>query len=383
MKYIYVIIACLAIGLVVIPATGDEVIIPSNIQQKINTETAKVKVRVPLNKPFIDQNKQLFRTWVSGSIDLTKATKRVSRRFNRTTFGQKVTRIKPRLLTERLKLISRTETPTGGAVSPVAQPRAKVSAQPQAKAKVRYTSGLQLEKVKALQLKTPMQIIYREGPMYFRFQKLREVRAEAPLQKSVAVQLGKNFLLNNSFIRETNKDKIGAVYVQERRINEERGERQQPVDYLVQQDLVFERHYEGKPVLNSKAVIGIFPGTKEIVLFKHFNWTPLEEQKIQKISPQMLRSVSSATGSEIANRLQQKIRKYSGKFTRAEVKQVIPAWFQTEESLIPVLAFEIFIEYPSPKGPWSRTYLEVINLAGSDDIFFKERKAVQRPREIR
>ena len=366
------------------PPTGGEIFISNDIKMQIAAEAAKVQKIVPLSTVQMEQHRKLFRTWVSGSINLNEAIKKVSKRFNRTTYMQEVTSEKLRLPTERLKLIPIKD------ISPMSQQSGTMDTPFSIQGKISqknepmifYTPELQIQNVKTVTLGRPIKILYREGPMYFKFHKLKESKVKEPLQKSEAIQISKAFLLKNTFLKETLKDKIGKVYVANRRINEGGAEGKEVADYVVQQDVTFERMYEGKPVINSKIVIGLNPDTREIILFKHFNWVPLEEQREKQMSSQEMQLFSSTHGNSnssesrntISSRLKQKIIKYGGNFTLATVKQVIPAWFQTKHGLIPVLVPEYEIEYPDKKGILSYRGMGIINLSGNDEIFFEGRK---------
>jgi hypothetical protein len=305
-----------------------------------------VKKTVPINRVKLDQTKRLFRAWISPSIDLSRAKKKERKLYFRTTYIQEVKKEKLRLPTERWL------SPKGGLQKPV-KDLAQLSAQTK------------------LQLSIPVKTLYREGLTYFKFQKIKEMRAETRLKESDAVRLAKDFLLENGFLTQTQKDSIGRIDITDRRINEDRGEGRKPDDYLVQQDIVFHRVFEGKPVINSKITVGLLPDTKEIVLIKHFNWTPLEEKKKAPVSSQRLASVRSVSGSSILKGLKKKIRASCGNFTKAEIMRVTPAWFQTEDELIPVMVSAVRTKYPSG---YVGAYTDVTNLVGSDDIFFKGRK---------
>ena len=378
MKFTKTLIICLVIIFMMTPAYGGDILTIQGVRDQINTHALKVKKSYPVNRLHFNQNRQVIRTWVEGSIDLSKATKRVSPIFNRTTYKQSITLEKLRLPTERLILspqlttqISEQETSEQG--------KLKALSLKSGSPNILVKQSPQLQQQKAVKLVKPVEAFYREGPMYYKFQKLKEMKAKDTIPEAKAITCARNFLTDNKFLQETTKDKVGRVYIQNRHINEEGAEGKAATDYLVQQDIVFERLYEGKPVINSKIVVGFQPVTGEIVLFKHFNWTPIEEQRSEQIDPQKLKAARSDSGAGIINRLEEKIRKYNGNFNRAIVKEAIPAWFQTEESLLPVMAFKIDIKFKSPQGIFQRDYLEVINLTGDDDIFFKSNQPVQEP----
>jgi hypothetical protein len=347
MRWAKILIGFSAVFTLFTSANASEILVPAHVSEIISAEAVKVKKIVPIARPMLDQTKRLFRTWISPSIDLSRAQMRESRLYSRNTYSQQVNEQQLRLPTERW-------------VTPISGLQQPVMAQAQFSAQTKSQSG------------NPVKTIYREGPTYFRFQKIKERRAQTRIKDSDAIRLTRDFLMENGFLIETEKDRIGRIEINERRINEDGGEGGKSDDYLVQQDISFRRVFEGKPVINSIITVGLLPDTKEIVLIKHFHWTPLEEKKEVPASSQQVKSVGPVSSSSIVEGIKKKLRASCGSFTKAEIKQVVPAWFQTEDNLIPVLVSVIHTEYPSGyKGP----YTDITNLVGSDDIFLGDRKS--------
>ena len=257
MKLLSTVISFLTIFYALSQAAAGEIVISDEIKTKINNEAVKEKKIIRLDRQKKDENKLFFRTWVSGSFDLDESTKRVSKRFDRISYGQEISSEKISLPAERLKIKTIKKRTKWWYFWK--------------KPRVFNTPALQTDKVKKLDLEKPIQVLYREGSAYFKYIKFKEDKTKVALEHSKAIGLTKQFLLKNLFLSETDKDKIGPVFVEKRRINKDGGEGKKPYDYLVQQDVVFSRQYEGKPVINSKVVIGLLPSTKEIVLFKHLN----------------------------------------------------------------------------------------------------------------
>ena len=54
-------------------------------------------------------------------------------------------------------------------------------------------------------------------------------------------------------------------------------------------------------------------------------------------------------------------------WTAARVKELIPCWYQTGDSLLPAVACIIDLEMPDPAR--NRTIVEVLNPLGSTDVF--------------
>ncbi|MCJ7823185.1 MAG: hypothetical protein MUQ26_08960, partial [Armatimonadetes bacterium] len=325
----------------------------------------------------MEQSRTRMRTWVSRSMDLGAATKRTSTRFNRTSYVEQSSSDTLRLPTERL-----------GA----AQEQAPVAGQVQRRAAVQVAPAA----ARAVAQAEPIHMVFRDGAGHLKFQKTKEVRAHAALAEAEAIQLARDFLNGNSLLKQTGSDKVGRVYVQERRISEDRGAGQTSDDYLVQQDVVFEREVEGQPVINSKIVVGFQPDTRDILLLEHFNWTPIQQQvadqsadppftlprsmALTRATAPLARRVAAQPDANLRSRVEAKIRAVSGdKFTRAEVVGAMRAWFQTEDRLVPVLVFETEVTFPSERGPITEPYVELINLAGSDDVLYPGRRRAEAP----
>jgi hypothetical protein len=368
---------CVAVLSAGVVANAGEIVIPANVESIIQTEAARPPEQRVLDKAQMEQSRTQMRTWVSRSMNLGQAVRRSSTRFNRTSYVQESGADTLRLPTERL-----------GA----AQEQAPVAGQVQRRAAVQAAPGA----ASAMAQAEPMHMVFREGAGHLKFQKIKEARARTALAEAEAIQLARDFLNGNSLLRQTGSDKIGRAYVQERRISEDRGAGRTPDDYLVQQDVVFEREVEGQPVINSKIVVGFQPDTRDILLLEHFNWTPIQQQvadqsadppftlprsmALTRVTAPLTRRVAAQPDANLRSRVEAKIRAASGdKFTRAEVTRAMRAWFQTEDRLVPVLVFETEVTFPSARGPITEPYVELINLAGSDDVLYPGLSRVQAP----
>lgn len=368
---------CLAVLAAGVAANAGEIVIPANVESIIQTEAARPPQQRVLDKAQMEQSRTRMRTWVSRSMDLGAATKRTSTRFNRTSYVQQSSADTLRLPTERL-----------GA----AQEQAPIARRAQQRTAVQLDPAA----VRGVAQAEPIHMVFREGAGHLKFQKTKEVRAHTALAEAEAIQLARDFLNGNSLLKQTESDKVGRAYVQERRISEDRGAGRTPDDYLVQQDVVFEREVEGQPVINSKIVVGFQPDTRDILLLEHFNWTPIQQQvadqsadppftlprsmALTRVTAPLARRVAAQPDANLRSRVEAKIRAVSGdKFTRAEVTRAMRAWFQTEDRLVPVLVFETKVTFASDEGPMTEPYLEVINLAGSDDVLYPGRRQAEAP----
>ena len=368
---------CLAVLGAGVAASAGEIVIPANVDSIIQTEAARPPRQLSLNTNQMEQSRTLMRTWVSRSMDLGQATRRASTRFDRTSYVQESETDMLRLPTERL-----SAAPEQAPIARRAQQRTAVQVDPGA--------------ARAAAQAPPVHMVFREGAGHLKFQKVKEVRAQTALVEAEAIQLARDFLNANSLLKQTESDKVGRAYVQERRISEDRGEGRAPDDYLVQQDVVFEREVEGQPVINSKIVVGFQPDSRDILLLGHFNWTPIQQQvsdqsldpsavvphamSLARVTAPLTRRIAAQPDTNLRSRVEAKIRATSGdRFTRAEVSRAMRAWFQTEDRLVPVLVFEAKVTFASDRGPITEPYLEIINLAGSDDVLYPGRRQAEAP----
>lgn len=372
MKWINILVALLTAGVTPWIVAASEIVVLDSVTNEVQATVSRPLQSMTIDGELLEQNRQIVLTWVSGSIDLNKATKQVHKRFDRTSYRLNTNKEVIRLPHE--KLIIKLKPMQPQTLAPASTAKAQMLL-PQVVDQPR----LQVQQFKVVTLKQPITVLFREGQANFKFHKIKETVALQALSERDAIDAAKQFLVSNKFVQETQDDQIAEVYVQERRSNEEQaGERDR--DVLHQQDVVFQRKYQGRPVINSKIVVGLHPDSKDITMFKHYNWTPVQASVVNnKVVPKVKQQLQKPAASAVVRRLQEKIKKNSGTFLRADVKKAMPAWFQTKDAMIPVMAFDVTMEYPSPKGKLTRDYLEVLNLAGSDDILIPELKGVQTP----
>ncbi|MFQ5821373.1 MAG: hypothetical protein ACE5I5_15415 [Candidatus Heimdallarchaeota archaeon] len=264
---------------------------------------------------------EAFRDWVSGSMDLEKAQRRESDRFkDRVTYLQEMDQNIPRFLIEGFEQ-------------------------------------------RGLENTRPIKIYYKRGPNWFSFRKLLDIEAGSTIERERAIELVRDFLLRNNFVRVTEFDTFGEIQVPELRRNYGSDPEFPGKVVLMMQGVKFQRKYMGSPVINSRISVDFHPDTEEILGFKHHNWTPVREGTGTPIPQELYKGPE-----DIEDNLREKIKKYCGPSERTEIGNIASAWFQTKTELIPILACEI------RKLEQEDIYIEYINLAGSDDVFYPPRK---------
>ncbi|MBP7864949.1 MAG: hypothetical protein KA419_03285 [Acidobacteria bacterium] len=321
------------------PAAGGMVTVaPKAADAVLRALEAPVRV-VPLVPGAEDQSRHLFSLWVSGSVELDQAEVRSSTRFpGRVLYRQATSPTPSRRLGERLVF---RRTPSG----------VTVTLDPQA---LRVDAGEPSADVRC-----------RVGGGQFLFRKNVEARHDGPVDRVKLVDEVRGFLRENRFVRESDADRQGPAEVVLRRVNQEGADGGAPEDFVVQADVVIGRAFEGKPVVNSKAVLGVSPSTGEIVKFGLFDWVPARPEKARVV----LGRTGFDAASELLNRMEAKVRERRGAFVRAEVVRAEAAWVQTADALVPVMVFEVEAEYAYPDGSTVRQPgLEILSLAGGDDV---------------
>lgn len=350
----------------------NRIVISDMVNSQIGKALSEPLRTLAIDTVMVKQNHQLIRTWVSGSLDLNKAAPRTNKRFDRRTYSQEQKTEVLRNPNERLLI-------TGESSGMIKKQGDVFPVQPEVVKEVK----LNMLSLQRAEVKVPVKVSYREGSSYYNFIKIKERPAQNALSQQEAFALVREFLQSNRMIQETQDDRIGAMYLQNRMVNREL-DQGRSTDILMQQDVVIERSFQGKPVINSKIIVGLQPDSREIVAFKHYNWTPVASG-MQKSDP----VAASGKGAKvldpevIVRRLEDKIVRSSGDFTIAEVQRVIPAWYQDGDTMIPVMGFDIAIQYSSPKGALSRNYFEVLNLTGDDQRLMPNKAKNRKPENPR
>jgi len=319
-------------------ATAQQISFSQPALSDISKSSLKEKTIIPVSKESLELKKKKIRNWVGASIDLEKSTKRESTRFNRVTFKSVDSKDVSRSLEERID-------PIGNIVN-LKQPGV-------ARLKPSYSEQIP--------------VLYREGPMYFKFAKIQERKASSRIDRDNLIKMVKEFVTENQFITETEADKIGSVEVCDTRIDEDG---QTGADIVAHQNVIFRRTVDGLPVVNSMLSVAVYPDTKEIVEMDCFNWASLDEKSKKIAGNTMLKNAGVLTEAEVTGKIKNKILAISKGCKNANVKEINPGWFQSDNELLPVLIINYDAVTGSSKEPVK--YMEVVNLAGDDAIINKD-----------
>jgi len=304
-------------------AFAQELVVPPEMRQALERELSKPLRMYPLDPEEAGRIDEAFSAWVSRSIDLATAQKRESERFkDRVTYYQEVPENVPRFIREEFGQIG------------LRNPR-------------------------------PVEIFHRRGPNWFSFRKILDIEAEGKIEREEAIQMVRDFLLRNNFVKITDSDTFGEILVPELR-SDYHPDPDSPVkDVLILQSVKFRREFMGSPVANSRISVDLHPDTQEILGFKHYNWIPAKERNGVTIPQESVKSPS-----EVEDNLREKIRAYCRESEQANLVSITPAWFQTNAELIPILVCEIEVARIERED----RFTEYINTAGSDDVFYLSRR---------
>jgi len=192
-------------------------------------------------------------------------------------------------------------------------------------------------------------IVYRESTngRDMMFEKLGKDQAHkatgSGLPEQQATEQARAFVVENGLIAETASDLIGRVEVRERHENQEQATGES--DFLVQQDLVLRRTFEGKPVINASASIGLLPAGNEVVSVKLANWTPVSsgEGARTEIKPAFDGARAKKLAEQLQSQLVDVLKDQLGEDAEgAVVKNMEESWFSSDrDGLIPALVFAV------------------------------------------
>jgi len=318
-------------------------VIEEHVMSALHDFAQRPAKRVGLLQGAVEQTKQVMRSFVGRAIDLDKADKRVSKRFTRTSYRQKLENDAPIHLADR---VGKDGIFTRDGDAKVAR------------------DG------------EPVDAVYRESDdgSVMKFQKARENDGPAGegLSEADAKESAEKFFVENGMVTPTDVDTISKTELRERRIDVGNEAMESDDDYLAQQDTLLRRSYEGKPVINSVASVGTLPGSGEVVLVKLANWTPSDPSGAETIKPAYDAQQAQQLTDELRKRVLDTLVEQTG--TAAEgavIKSMDEGWYQTpDDGLIPVLLFQA--ETRPPGNDEVQNVALIVNPFGSNDEIWQQ-----------
>ncbi|MBU1053402.1 MAG: hypothetical protein KKC46_06175 [Proteobacteria bacterium] len=293
--------------------------------------------------------KKLFRRWASMSMDIEKSDKRFSRKYNRTTYKQLHVSDRIRSLNERLNL------------SPGS--------------KDYLNQSLKNMPGRTLAFNRHFKTIYRESDSNYSFWKFKDAKEVSRIRnEDKLIEKARQFLIDNNFVIETKHDKIDYIVVLNKKLDEDSGKESVSRTFLLRQDVIFRRSYKGNPVLNSMIVVSVIPDTLEIVVFKHKNWTPLNDGKT---TSNKLTTDLYSHKRILRDKISKAIKVEGENWDTAVVKKIIPSWFQTNGELLPMNEVKVLLQ---SKTTGEKRFRSLIIGQNNDDqekidLFFKPNTA--------
>ena len=297
-----------------------ELVIPPDVSITLNRQLGRNYNKYQLDSSEAKRIGDTFQEWVLQSLDFDAATRRQSERFGgRETFYQDVAKNIPVFMYDK------------------------------------GHTGLPNSK--------PVPIIYRKSANRFSFRKLLDAEAKGKVEEGTAVEMAGSFLSRSNFIRTTLMDGyLETTFPELRQKSAPVGETPER-DVLLWQQVRYRRKFLNAPVINSRVSIDFHPDTLEILGFKHYNWTPTNEQAPISIPRDEMKSQA-----EVEQGLREKIDEFWNASQRATLTSVAQAWFQTETDLIPIFICQLERE-PTPTG-CGDVCTQFVNIAGSDLVFY-------------
>jgi len=313
-----------------------DIILDKLVKEKVEKIAADTKSIIYVDKRGVEQTQAVLKKWVSQVIDLSNIKPRESKVFNRTSYLQENRGEEILILLDGSRQIVKSSE--------------------------------------------PVELLYREGPLYFKWVKTKDFVAKTRLDERAFAELGIKFILNNQFIIESKNDRVGNYEVMSSVFANETGkDGSESVEYPGQQDVVFYRSFRGKPVFNSIALVGINPDNKEIVELNLCGWTVVDETLEIRLTAAELAKTGAATSSQLMDRVYRVVKENVDLQQRnVIVKDLVDGYFQTNESLVSVMGIQFDVVYKGDDGTEQvEEFFEAVNLTGSDDIFFADYREKQ------
>jgi hypothetical protein len=180
-------------------------------------------------------------------------------------------------------------------------------------------------------LKTPITVRYFTEPQGRGFEKKFRDPVSRSLSDSEAFKLAQSFISEHQFTKTTNLDQLIPASVIARKIRTLEPNSDQFRETTVLQRVVLSRQVNQYPVINSRILVDLHPGTKEILGFKTSKWLPVIERKTEEFpllpKEEILEKIKEGIAGDNA---------YPYK-----VRSLQAAYYQTEKHLLPVLELEL------------------------------------------
>lgn len=125
-------------------------------------------------------------------------------------------------------------------------------------------------------LTEPLKLTYSVGQYERAFVKELRKPVKAELPQNELKEISSNFLKSYKLIPRIEEDQPAKTAVFTRRVDMFNEQTKKVEKSVVLQRVITERKINDVPVLNSRVIVDVHPGTKEILAYKTFNWSPVD-----------------------------------------------------------------------------------------------------------
>jgi len=199
---------------------------------------------------------------------------------------------------------------------------------------------------------------FEKGPHKRSYARELNVPATTALTDEQAVDIARRFILDNRFSSLTGMDNMAAPVVRRRKRTEVLPDGKKGATQTLFVRVEFIRLFDDLPVLNSRQTVDIFPDNREIISYRKTRWSEVDPAAGSRPAYPSRREVMAELEAAVGP---------SPEYYR--VKQVTPAYFQTEDSLIPVMEVQTIRKF-SQKGalPIQESFIIPLEKASGDRV---------------
>lgn len=221
--------------------------------------------------------------------------------------------------------------------------------------------------IQGVQPKQAFDVFYIQNSYKRRFVKDVTVPTRKKLSKETVERIGRDFIKHREFCRQTEFDRIGRADVVSRVRQQIKEAGALGEKLILSQDVVFKRYFKGLEVFNSKQTVGIHPESKEILAYKTFNWTPVNEQSGKKMTYEKL--------DVILKRIENAFEKSPYTF---EVTDVSSGMYQAEDMIFPVIRIKAEPQLKEGEPEPGRKIL-IVGLVKGLEVGAEKKRSGRRP----
>jgi hypothetical protein len=183
------------------------------------------------------------------------------------------------------------------------------------------------EKIAGVAARELFTVTYIKEPQRRSFVKAIDVPTKQNLPDKDVIEAGTNFIITNDFCKITDMDTLSEPLVVSRKRHELKSDIQESDKWTIIQRVIFTRKLSGINVLNSKQIVDIHPDSREILAYKNFMWTPVDESSgkhMAYFSPEQILAQIDTAFAEFKDAY--------------EVENIKLYLYQTDKFIFPVLA---------------------------------------------